>query len=52
MNQLTERKKIVHAQTVLTVEDIQALKTKTGESNIKDALARAVEHYLACSHTR
>lgn len=51
MNQLTERKKIVHAQTVLTVEDIQT-KTKTGESNIKDALARAVEHYLACSYTR
>jgi Family of unknown function (DUF5371) len=40
LNQLTERKKIVHAQTVLTVEDIQALKTKTGESNIKDALAQ------------
>ena len=52
MNQLTERKKIVHAQTVLTLEDIQALKTKTGEPSIKDALAKAVEHYLACSNTK
>jgi hypothetical protein len=49
---LTKRKKIVHAQTVLKVEDIQALKTKAGEPSIKDALAKAVEHYLACSHTK
>ena len=37
MNQLTESKKIVHAQTVLTNEDIQGLKTKTGEPSIKEA---------------
>ncbi len=43
--------KISHAQTVLTVEDIEALKQKTGESNTKDAVAKAVAHYLECEYT-
>lgn len=43
--------KISHAQTVLTVEDIEALKKKTGENNTKDAIATAVSHYLECEHT-
>ncbi len=43
--------KIMHAQTVLTVEDIDALKLKTGESAVKDAIARAVAHYLECEYT-
>ncbi|MCE8425673.1 MAG: DUF5371 family protein [Candidatus Methanoperedens sp.] len=43
--------KIMHAQTVLTTEDIEALKEKTGETNIKDALAKAVTHYLECEYT-
>ncbi len=42
--------KIMHAQTVLTVEDIEALKRKTGESSIKDAVAEAVKHYLECEY--
>ncbi len=43
--------KIMHVQTVLMVEDIDALKTKTGESSTKDALAKAVSHYLECEFT-
>ncbi len=43
--------KIMHAQTVLTVEDIEALKQKTGECCSKDAIARAVEHFLECEYT-
>ncbi len=43
--------KIVHVQTVLTIEDIEALKAKTGETNTKDALAKAVAHYLECEFT-
>ncbi|MCE8429737.1 MAG: DUF5371 family protein [Candidatus Methanoperedens sp.] len=43
--------KIMHAQTVLTTEDIEALKEKTGETNTKDALAKAVTHYLECEYT-
>ncbi|MFZ3168347.1 MAG: DUF5371 family protein [Candidatus Methanoperedens sp.] len=44
--------KIMHVQTVLMVEDIEALKTKTGETNTKDALAKAVSHYLECEYTQ
>jgi len=34
------------------VEEIEALKAKTGETNTKDALAKAVSHYLDCEYTR
>ena len=44
--------KIMHVQTVLMVEDIDALKAKTGETNTKDALAKAVSHYLECEYTQ
>ena len=44
--------KIMHAQTVLTTDDIDALKQKTGESSTKDALAKAVTHYLECEYTQ
>lgn len=42
----------MHAQTVLTVDDIEALKQKTGETSSKDALAKAVHHYLECEFTK
>lgn len=44
--------KIMHVQTVLTEEDINALKKKTGESSTKDALTKAVMHYLECEYTQ
>ncbi len=44
--------KIMHAQTVLTTDDIEALKQKTSESSTKDALAKAVTHYLECEYTQ
>lgn len=43
--------KIVHAQTVITEDDLKALKEKTGESSTKDAIAKAIEHYLTCPYT-
>ncbi len=43
--------KIVHAQTVLPEDVLKELKKKTGESTTKDALAKAVEHYLKCPYT-
>ncbi len=43
--------KIMHVQTVLMVEEIDALKLKTGETNTKDALAKAVQHFLECEYT-
>lgn len=45
-----EPSKIVHAQTVLFQEDILSLKEKTGAKNVKDALTKAVEHFLECTH--
>ncbi len=44
--------KIMHVQTVLVIDDIDALKTKTGETSTKDALAKAVSHYLECEYTQ
>lgn len=40
--------KLVYAQTVLRAEDIQNLKLKSRSTNIKDALTKAVHHYLNC----
>ncbi len=44
--------KIMHVQTVLMVDDIEKLKAKSGESSTKDALAKAVQHFLDCEYTR
>ncbi len=41
--------KLVHVQSVLPQEDIIALKEKTGESSIKEAISKAVYHYLNCN---
>lgn len=40
--------KIVHVQSVLPQEDIIALKEKTGEESIKEAISTAIYHYLEC----
>ncbi|MCG2738374.1 MAG: DUF5371 family protein [Candidatus Methanoperedens sp.] len=40
--------KIVHVQSVLPQEDVVALKERSGESSIKEAISKAVYHYLNC----
>jgi len=40
--------KIVHVQSVLPYEDTIALKVKTGESSIKEAISKAIYHFLKC----
>ncbi len=40
--------KFVHVQSVLPQEDVIALKQKSGESSIKEAISKAVYHYLMC----
>jgi hypothetical protein len=40
--------KIVHVQSVLPYEDTIALKAKTGESSIKEAISKAIYHFLKC----
>ena len=44
--------KIMHAQMVIIDDDLNSLKRKTGEKNTKDALAKAVDHYLECEYTQ
>ncbi|MBC2699671.1 MAG: DUF5371 domain-containing protein [ANME-2 cluster archaeon] len=44
--------KIMHAQMVIIEDDLIALKEKSGEKNTKDALAKAVAHYLECEYTQ
>lgn len=46
----TNGSKIVYAQTVLFQKDVLSLKEKTGAKSVKDALAKAVEHLLKCTH--
>jgi len=41
--------KIVHVQSVLPEEDIIALKKKANEPSIKEAISKAIYHYLKCS---
>ncbi len=43
--------RIVHAQTVLLEDELEALKQKTNEDTTKDALATAIHHYLECEYT-
>ncbi len=45
------RLNIVHVQSVFPQEDVIALKKKTRESSIKDAVSKAVYHYLKCQKT-
>ncbi len=40
--------KAIFVQSVLPLEDVIALKQKSGESSIKEAIAKAVYHYLKC----
>lgn len=42
--------KIIHAQTELPPEVVAALKYKTGEPSVKDAIYEAVQHYLKCEY--
>jgi hypothetical protein len=44
--------KIVHVQTVLMEDDIEALKLKTGENTTKEAITKAVTHCLECEYTK
>ncbi|MFO7968380.1 MAG: DUF5371 family protein [Archaeoglobaceae archaeon] len=43
--------KIVHAQTVLDEKTLEELKQKTGEKTTKDAITKAIYHYITCSYT-
>ena len=42
--------KIILAQTHISKEQLKKLKEKTGETSNKEALAKAVYHYLECEY--
>jgi hypothetical protein len=46
-----EKMNIVYVQSVFPEEDVIALKKKSGKSSIKDAVSKAVYHYLQCPKT-
>lgn len=45
-----EVKNLIHAQTLLFVDDMEALKRKTGEKQTQAALDKAIQHYLNCDN--
>ena len=42
--------KLVIVQTKLPEDVLAELKKKTGEKTTKEALAKAIDHYLECKH--
>ena len=42
--------KFVYVQTVVTAEELEKLKELSKETSTKEALRKAVEHYLKCPH--
>ena len=42
------RSQLVHVQSIFPYPDVLALKEKAGETTIRDAISKAVHHYLSC----
>jgi hypothetical protein len=40
--------KIKYAETYLFDDDLEKLKEKTGEDTTKEALSKAIHHYIEC----
>jgi len=43
--------RLIHCQTVMEEERLGELKRKTGENSTKDALLKAIQHYLRCYYS-
>lgn len=44
-----EQKNLVHVQSIFPQDDVIALKVKTGEAHIREAISKAVYFYLKCA---
>jgi hypothetical protein len=44
--------RLIHCQTVMDERTLLLLKRKTGENSTKDALMKAINHYLVCHSIR
>lgn len=42
--------KLVHVQTILEQETLELLKKVSGEHSSKDAVSKAIHHFIACEH--
>ena len=44
-----EQKNLVHVQSIFPQDDIIALKMKTREAHVREAISKAVYYYLKCA---
>lgn len=44
--------KLVHIQTIIEEDKVLLLKERTGEHATKDAVSKAIHHYLECENTK
>ena len=44
-----EQKNLVHVQSIFPQDDILALKMKTREAHVREAISKAVYYYLRCA---
>lgn len=51
MNTQDKFNSVIHCQTVLEPEELEALRRKTGYAKTREALYEAVVHYLECDNT-
>ena len=46
INQENEQKNLVHVQSIFPQDDVVALKVKTREAHVREAISKAVYYYL------
>ena len=46
MNKENEQKNLVHVQSIFPQDDVVALKVKTREAHVREAISKAVYYYL------
>ena len=50
INKENEQKNLVHVQSIFPQDDVVALKVKTREVHVKEAISKAVYYYLRCAN--
>ena len=50
LNKENEQKNLVHVQSIFPQDDVVALKVKTKEAHVREAISKAVYYYLRCAN--
>ena len=50
INKENEQKNLVHVQSIFPQDDVVALKVKTREAHVREAISKAVYYYLRCAN--